>query len=47
MNQDDLKAITTIVASPAFTEDRLWLNGVCVAVRWSRGHYEHGVTAAL
>ena len=28
MNQDDLKAITTIVASPAFGSDRLWLNGV-------------------
>jgi diphosphomevalonate decarboxylase len=28
MNQDDLKAITTIVASPAFDKDRLWLNGV-------------------
>ena len=30
MDQDDLKAITTVVASPAFTADRLWLNGVCV-----------------
>lgn len=30
MNQDDLKAITTVVASAAFTADRLWLNGVCV-----------------
>ena len=28
MNQDDLKAITTIVASPSFHADRLWLNGV-------------------
>lgn len=28
MNQDDLKAITTVVASPDFTADRLWLNGV-------------------
>jgi diphosphomevalonate decarboxylase len=27
MNQDDLKAITTIVASPSFSNDRLWLNG--------------------
>lgn len=27
MNQDDLKAITTVVASPAFEADRLWLNG--------------------
>lgn len=27
MNQDDLKATTTIVASPVFTADRLWLNG--------------------
>ncbi len=27
MNQDDLKAITTVVASPAFEKDRLWLNG--------------------
>jgi len=25
--QDDLKAITTVVASPAFAIDRLWLNG--------------------
>ena len=28
MNQDDLKAITTIVASADFAADRLWLNGV-------------------
>ena len=28
MNQDDLKAITTITASPEFTQDRLWLNGL-------------------
>lgn len=28
MNQDDLKALTTIVASPSFSADRLWLNGV-------------------
>jgi len=28
--QDDLRAITTAVASPAFTADRLWLNGKCV-----------------
>lgn len=28
MSQDDLRAITTIVASPEFTEDRLWLNGM-------------------
>jgi diphosphomevalonate decarboxylase len=30
MNQDDLKAITTVVASADFPADRLWLNGVCV-----------------
>lgn len=33
MNQDDLKAITTIVASPSFERDRLWLNGMCVELR--------------
>lgn len=33
MNQDDLRAITTVVASPAFTADRLWLNGQCVVGR--------------
>jgi diphosphomevalonate decarboxylase len=27
LNQDDLKATTTVTASPAFTEDALWLNG--------------------
>lgn len=27
INQDDLKALTTVVASPAFEKDRLWLNG--------------------
>lgn len=27
LNQDDLKAITTVVASKEFTADRLWLNG--------------------
>jgi diphosphomevalonate decarboxylase len=28
LNQEDLKALTTIIASPDFTTDRLWLNGV-------------------
>lgn len=37
LNQDDLKAITTVVASPDFTHDRLWLNGVCVGL--GRGLY--------
>ena len=27
LNQDDLKAMTTVVASKEFTADRLWLNG--------------------
>jgi diphosphomevalonate decarboxylase len=27
LNQDDLKAITTVVASSTFERDRLWLNG--------------------
>lgn len=27
LNQDDLKAITSVMASPTFTADRLWLNG--------------------
>ena len=28
LDQADLKAVTTAAASPAFTQDRLWLNGV-------------------
>jgi diphosphomevalonate decarboxylase len=27
MNQDDLKAITTVTANATFPVDRLWLNG--------------------
>ncbi len=30
LNQDDLRATTTVVASKAFPADRLWLNNVCV-----------------
>ncbi|CAE7225594.1 Mvd [Symbiodinium sp. KB8] len=32
LNQDDLKAMTTVVASKEFTADRLWLNGWVLAV---------------
>lgn len=32
LSQDDLRTKTTAVASTAFTEDRLWLNGRCVAI---------------
>jgi diphosphomevalonate decarboxylase len=28
LDQADLRAVTTVAASPAFTQDRLWLNGV-------------------
>ncbi len=30
LNQDDLKAMTTVIASKEFTADRLWLNGTYV-----------------
>jgi diphosphomevalonate decarboxylase len=27
LNQDDLRAVTTVIACPSFEKDRLWLNG--------------------
>ena len=27
LNQDDLRAMTSVMISPAFEKDRLWLNG--------------------
>ena len=37
LNQDDLRAKTTVVASRSFTFDRLWLNDECVACARSAG----------
>uniref|UniRef100_UPI00358E5CBD diphosphomevalonate decarboxylase isoform X2 n=1 Tax=Myxine glutinosa TaxID=7769 RepID=UPI00358E5CBD len=36
LHQDQLKSTTTVMASPAFSEDRLWLNGQEESVQGSR-----------
>eukprot|EP00636_Phaeomonas_parva_P008847 CAMPEP_0118874672 /NCGR_PEP_ID=MMETSP1163-20130328/16020_1 /TAXON_ID=124430 /ORGANISM="Phaeomonas parva, Strain CCMP2877" /LENGTH=417 /DNA_ID=CAMNT_0006810081 /DNA_START=211 /DNA_END=1460 /DNA_ORIENTATION=- len=36
LNQDDLKAVTTVAASTEWTEDRLWLNGTEEDIRGSK-----------
>jgi len=36
MSQDDMRAITTVVASPGITADRLWLNGEEVDITGSK-----------
>ncbi len=39
MNQDDLKAITTITASKSFDKDQLWLNGQYVDNNYGEHRY--------
>ena len=46
LNQDDLKAMTTVVASKEFTADRLWLNGTCVHIQFGSSMFVIFVASA-